>query len=380
MEDYTDIARRRKLREAILTENRNRQKRRRRKGQRPPIAPFRVAELERLYFVRYRGDLIPDDDDGRDSVLILLNHLAMLGRPDVRIHDWLARRAPWFDDQDMIAKILKRPITWKADTLGKRLNLMHAERTRLKIKTIGAVDCPKDKRTTDRAAKNRLAMQAKRRSNGVIARADFLAQSLTRLKPWKDEGIGRRQWYRNRGTGVHGTGVCTVYLPHLTAHGPVTSQEERTDAGTPGALRPSGCEGITPTDSPLSVVAVHGPVSAVEGMDGKGVGLKNGRAISTNDRVSWDDLRRLKAEAATLQARRIDHLITIERKDDEGAELIAYDVIARPSCPTRSPHHRRAFATMRRVLEHFGEPRMWLRLLAAPRRRAVFAASVTAVP
>jgi hypothetical protein len=67
--------------------------------------------------------------------------------------------------------------------------------------------------------------------------------------------------------------------------------------------------------------------------------------------VTWADLWRSRAESARIAAKKIDHLITIERKDDEG----------------------------RRVLEHFGEPRMWLRLHAGPRRLAVIRASVTSV-
>jgi hypothetical protein len=137
-------------------------------------------------------------------VLVMLNHLAMLGRPEIRIQDWLTRRAPWFDDKAIIAKLLKRPTMWKADTLGKRLNLTDAERTRLKIRTIGAADRPKHLRTAERSEKIRLAKEAKRRAAGATARVLSLAQ----LQPWKNEGISRRTWFRRR----RGTNSGTVYL------------------------------------------------------------------------------------------------------------------------------------------------------------------------
>jgi hypothetical protein len=47
----------------------------------------------------------------------------------------------------------------------------------------------------------------------MTRRAGYLAQSLSRLEPWRAEGISRRTWYRRRaaeadGTSPDGTGLC----------------------------------------------------------------------------------------------------------------------------------------------------------------------------
>ncbi len=40
-----------------------------------------------------------------------------------------------------------------------------------------------------------------RRAHGALPRAEYEAQALNRIRPWEDEGISRRTWYRRRGTG-----------------------------------------------------------------------------------------------------------------------------------------------------------------------------------
>jgi hypothetical protein len=118
-------------------------RKRRRQGKRPSIATLRVCELNRLFYTRYSHHL-PDDDAGREDVAIMVNHLVML-----------------------------------ADTLAKALNLTDAERTRLKIRTIGAVDCTKAEREARRRECKRLAKEAKRRTAGVKPRPQSASHGLT---------------------------------------------------------------------------------------------------------------------------------------------------------------------------------------------------------
>jgi hypothetical protein len=141
-----------------------------------------VCELNRLFLTRYRGDLLPDDDDGRDSIQIMIHHLAMLADPNLRIADWLRRCAPWFpksEAEPLITAAIRQPLRWKADTLAERLNLTDAERSRLKIRTIGAADCTKERRAERRREKNRLARKAKRHAAGAKPQSE----SISRTRP-----------------------------------------------------------------------------------------------------------------------------------------------------------------------------------------------------
>jgi hypothetical protein len=78
-----------------------------------------------------------------------------------------------------------------ADTLARHLHVSNAERTALRIGTIGAYDVPKAERIKRRKEKRRLAAQARRRANGSKPRE----QSFSRTKPWEIDGVPRSTWY-----------------------------------------------------------------------------------------------------------------------------------------------------------------------------------------
>ena len=85
-----------------------------------------------------------------------------------------------------------------ARQVGDRLSVTNQERECLKLKTIKPVDMT-DKQLADfRKVKHRAKMQRLRRTEGRKPRSDYLANSLTKQKPWKAEGISRAQWYRKR--------------------------------------------------------------------------------------------------------------------------------------------------------------------------------------
>lgn len=121
------------------------------------IAALRSSELDRLFQARY-GKELPDDDAGREDVVIMLNHLAqMSGDPRRRCRSWLKARAPWIglgDSEAMIGEIIMEPKRYKADTLAWKLRLIDRDRTALKIRTIGAIDVGKDERIQRRKDRN----------------------------------------------------------------------------------------------------------------------------------------------------------------------------------------------------------------------------------
>jgi hypothetical protein len=171
------------------------------KRERPHLAPIRIAELCRLFRARY-GATLPDDDAGREDARIMAHHLAhMSGDPRIRIRSWLNLWAPWMPPEEatsLIEAVLAKPLRYRADTLGKRLNLTEAERTRLSIRTIGAIDTTKEQRMAARMDRKRQAKCDRRRAQGVKPRAEYEATAIGHGKPWEAEGVSKATWYRRK--------------------------------------------------------------------------------------------------------------------------------------------------------------------------------------
>jgi hypothetical protein len=170
------------------------------KAERRPvsIAMLRIAELRRLYRARY-GHTLPDDDAGRDDALIMAYHLAKRPDADRNIPVWLGLWAPWMCETEVAkvtTKVLAKPLRWRADKLAIRLNLNEAERQRLRITTIGAVDVDKEERRRRRQARNHLRKKLMRRARGAKPRIEYETNSISRNKPWQTCGMSRAAWYR----------------------------------------------------------------------------------------------------------------------------------------------------------------------------------------
>jgi hypothetical protein len=175
-----------------------------RAAKRQPVSmsALRLAEMRRLNHARY-GHALPDDDAGRDDAHIMAHHLALAGPRQAagrRIRAWAEIAAPWMTSPEIaeiVAKVTDQPIRWKADTLAKALNLTEAERRRLCIRTIGAIDVTKAERLQARKLRDRQAKRANRRAQGAKPRAEWEAENNTsRTKPWIALGISRATWYR----------------------------------------------------------------------------------------------------------------------------------------------------------------------------------------
>lgn len=184
-----------RLERAVLTKRRIKPKSRWQK-----MARLRVAELETLFKSRY-GLCLSDDDAGRDDLEIAFHHLAFIDIPSSvnRMIGWAGRWAPWLAEEEakqLATKITITPKKFKADSLAQLLNLKMEERTKLRIRTMGAVDATKEERE-EIAKRNKVEKKrALRRARGVRPRDEYEAQSLTRMKPWKAEGISKSTWYR----------------------------------------------------------------------------------------------------------------------------------------------------------------------------------------
>jgi len=178
-----------------------------RRAQKPPVSiiTLRIRELDRLFTARYDHTL-PNDDAGRDDIVLVAHHLVRCpGEPARRVRNWIELRAPWMTSDvaaEIIRLVMANPLNWPADTLAHRLGLTEAERRRLLIRTIGAIDMTKEEREKARRLRQRQRDNARRRALGAKPRAEYEANSISRKKPWLAFGISRRTWYRRRGTSA----------------------------------------------------------------------------------------------------------------------------------------------------------------------------------
>jgi hypothetical protein len=197
----------------------------------PLIACLRIPELERYLVHRY-GPVLPDDDAGRDDLVILLNHVAMNSDdPGGRMLGCIGKFAPWMDAAERLAvtgMILKKPRRYKAATLGKLLRLTKEEREFLQITTIRAFDATDGDMLEDTKRKDRERKTVKRRSDGVVPRAKYEANSKSKTEPWKALNMSRSTYYRKLAagqiseTGPSGPLEAPSYAPDTLVSRPVS--------------------------------------------------------------------------------------------------------------------------------------------------------------
>lgn len=175
------------------------------------LVTLRLNDLAKLFHGRY-GHTLPDDDAGRDDLIVAVNHLACLPHPQKPIEHWIEIWAPWLTVKErkaIVADALVCPTRWKADALAWRLRLTAADRAALGITTIGAIDENKAARAKRRRQQARNRMRANRKAKGAITRKAYEDQSLEATSPWIAQGISRRTWYRRRRTmALRGTSPC----------------------------------------------------------------------------------------------------------------------------------------------------------------------------
>jgi hypothetical protein len=173
----------------------------------------RLREIERIIALRH---CFVAQTDGDDMYLLPVTQLLRrnlektIGMPtshDVldRLKVWAERWAPMTPDgrlEEIVRIAMARPKLEKADTLGARLRLTDAERTYLRITTIGA--CNVNKAARQRRSKRRKRERDRfnaaenRTERGAKPRPTYLAQCFSARAPWKAEGISRRTWERRR--------------------------------------------------------------------------------------------------------------------------------------------------------------------------------------
>src|SRR5262249_6734019 len=175
----------------------------------PAVLPrWRVGDL--TGFIRHRyGPTLPDDDAGRDDLNELLLPVSLrVKSPALVMRNTIETWAPWMTAEEaysVIQQIERTPPKLRnrtAKDLGQRLNLTNAEREHLRVWTIAPVDMTADQRAAwlrqKKRQRDRLRLQRKRRAAGIRSRTVYLANSLSKQKPWLAEGTSRASWYRRQ--------------------------------------------------------------------------------------------------------------------------------------------------------------------------------------
>jgi len=171
------------------------------------IRRLRLGDLQKVLRWRY-GPTLPDDDAGRDDLRLLLQTIS-IGQGDwTKLKNAIEVWAPWMNAAEALQLIdevnrtpdyLRKP---KARPLGEKLGLLNSERIRLGLRTIAPIDMTDEQLEEQRRNRKRAREQHRRRAKGITPRDVYLANSLTKLKPWRAAGISRATWFRRRETGL----------------------------------------------------------------------------------------------------------------------------------------------------------------------------------
>ncbi len=132
-----------------------------------------------------------------DDLLIAAHHAAHL-RGDViaNVVGWARAWAPWLPEdkaRQLAERVAAEPRKFTADALAWRLRLSMAERTALKVTTIGAFDVSKAQRAEERKRKDREAKRAAARSGRPRGRPKKNASTAVIVSIAADAFSGRKK-------------------------------------------------------------------------------------------------------------------------------------------------------------------------------------------
>lgn len=123
------------------------------------MAAIRLAELTRwLHDTNGAGVELEPSEQSILIVRIFAHHMGALPDMPRRVTGWIERYAPWVSlagREVLISEVAAKPLKWSADVLAWKLGLKDEQRARLKIRTIGAIDCSKEQRAERRKAKRK---------------------------------------------------------------------------------------------------------------------------------------------------------------------------------------------------------------------------------
>lgn len=131
------------------------------------MAAIRIAELMRWLEDTFGAGVELEPSAQAETIIrIFAHHFLCLPSGPRRLSDWYRTYCPWLalrDREYLISEATHCPLKWSADKLAWKLRLTDEQRGRLKITTIGAIDCNKDQRK-ERDRKRRAEREKARRA------------------------------------------------------------------------------------------------------------------------------------------------------------------------------------------------------------------------
>lgn len=138
------------------------------------MAAIRISELLRWLHDTFGAGVELEPSPQTSAIpRIFVHHFMALPDGPRRAAAWLERYCSTMEARDreyLISEAAHCPLRWSADKLAWKIRLTDEQRSRLKIKTIGAIDCPKEqraKRRKDQRAALMRALRAKRKQERV---------------------------------------------------------------------------------------------------------------------------------------------------------------------------------------------------------------------
>jgi hypothetical protein len=148
-------------------------------------------ELQLIY--RDGWGVLDDDQHGRALFSILLHIIANTVRNlPAKMEAARQEFAPWLSDEEMVklaTEAIRVRRRWTADKLAQRIGLTYADRQRLGVTMIGAIDMPKAERDRLRKERAVAAKRDKRRAGGARTRAEYEANARALRAEAKALGI-----------------------------------------------------------------------------------------------------------------------------------------------------------------------------------------------
>jgi hypothetical protein len=167
---------------------------------------IRLRELECLYAARHGNQWISADDAGREYLEIAAHHIAHLrGEVEAHIIAWAKQWAPWLptdEAEELARRVAAKPRKWRADSLGRELNLTPEERDALSISTIRPAGWTKKQIDKANQEKRKARAHDQRLRNakakGRILRARPGRPRRTSPQLWDQLGMARATYYRTQ--------------------------------------------------------------------------------------------------------------------------------------------------------------------------------------
>src|SRR5690348_18498097 len=104
------------------------------------IGRLRIGDLNKLFRWRYAGYVgeyeLPDDDSGREDLMVLLHHYA--NSNPLQLAKIIERRAPWMgvdERRSVLDRVAAYRWRWRSETMGRVLHVRTAEWESLTLRT-----------------------------------------------------------------------------------------------------------------------------------------------------------------------------------------------------------------------------------------------------